>query len=151
MYGLDNFSCESYFLQLYSSLAQSEIPTPWVGSGSYTFKCIIGTRPLHFSQRPWWPILVSYKITGCLYISKAQCFPKLFQNVYFIWYLHQCYEVNRVSNSISERRKLTLNVSPLKPHSQLVSWWGKLTSSVTLTSLHQIVGPKAASSKFPSA
>lgn len=79
------FLCESYFLQLYSSLPQSEIPTPWVGSGSFTFKCTIGKHPLHFSQRPWWPILVSYKITSCLYISKAQCFPKLFQNVYFIW------------------------------------------------------------------
>lgn len=44
----------------------------------------------------------SYKIAPCLYTSKARYFPKCFQNDYFIWHLHQCYEVNRVSNSISE-------------------------------------------------
>jgi hypothetical protein len=47
------FLCESSWLQLLFLITHSEIPTPWAGSGSYTFQCTMGTRPLRFSQRQW--------------------------------------------------------------------------------------------------
>lgn len=54
----------------------------------------------------------SYKVTPCLCTSKVGHFPKLFPNDNFIWYLHQCYEVNSEQQHF---RKEETDLEPVSP------------------------------------
>lgn len=58
-----------------------------------------------------------------LSLYNVRYFSKLFQNYYFIGFLHESYEVNRVSNTVSEMRKWTQNGSHLKSRSSTSEFW----------------------------